>query len=157
MLECPHQSILCPAQGCRFINNVVTVLINSINCPFNLFYCAICKSLYNVSVLTHYCNIIKSQRSILSYFKYYHDNLPLNHLHKHIFLKTNSYNKTFEVQGKINYYMCFSVALLNLHRFLFLFDKFDIAKIKLKIFHLFILYRTNITFILICFVFSKIN
>ena len=72
MFECPHRSILCFEQGCRFINNVETVLIHFINCPFKLLYCAFCKLLYNVSVLTHDCNVIKSQRSIPSYFKYYH-------------------------------------------------------------------------------------
>ena len=69
MFEYPHRSILCPAQGCRFINNVETVIIYFINCPFHLLYCALCKSLYNVSVLTHDCSVIKYQRSIFSYFK----------------------------------------------------------------------------------------
>ena len=81
MFECPHRSILCPAQGCLFINNVETVIIHSINCPVHLLYCALCKSLYNVSVLTHDCNVIKFQRSIPSYFKYYHENPPPNHSH----------------------------------------------------------------------------
>ena len=67
MFECSHRSILCPALGCQFINNVETVIIHSINCPFHLLYCAICKSLYNVSVLIHDCNVIKSQRSIPSW------------------------------------------------------------------------------------------
>ena len=73
MFECPNRSILCPAQGCRFINNVETVIIHSINFPFHLLYCTFCKSLYNVSVLTHDFNVIKSQRLIPSYFKYYHE------------------------------------------------------------------------------------
>ena len=64
MFECLHRSILCPAQGCKFINNVETVILHSINCPFHLLYCAFCKSLCNVSVLTHDCNVIKSQRII---------------------------------------------------------------------------------------------
>ena len=64
MFECPHRRILCSAQSCNFINYVETVIIHSINWPFYLLYCAICKSFYNVSVLTHDCNIIKSQRSI---------------------------------------------------------------------------------------------
>ena len=58
MFECLHRSILCPAQGCKYINNVESVNIQSINCPFHLLYCAFCKSLYNVSVLTHDCNVI---------------------------------------------------------------------------------------------------
>ena len=66
MFECPYLSILCPAQGCQFINNVETVIIHSINCPFHLLLCAICKSFYNVSVLTHDCNVIKSQCKIYS-------------------------------------------------------------------------------------------
>ena len=64
-----------------------------------------------MSVLTHDCNVIKSQRSIPSYFKYYHENPPPNHSHKDIFLKTNSYIETFENRGKINYDMFLSVAL----------------------------------------------
>ena len=36
MFECPHWSILCPAQGCQFINNVMTVIIHSSNCLFHL-------------------------------------------------------------------------------------------------------------------------
>ena len=114
MVECPHRSILCPAQGCRFINNVETVIIHFINCPFYLLYCEICKSLYNVSVLIHDCNVIKSQRSIPAYFKYYHENSPPNHLHKNVFLRTNSYIETFEDKGKINYDMFLSLALSNL-------------------------------------------
>ena len=110
MFECPYRSILCPAQGCQFINNIKTVIIHTINCPFHLLYCAICKSLYNVSVLTHDCNVIKSQRSIPSLFKYYHENSPPNHSHKDVFLKTNSYIETFEDRGKINYNMFMSVA-----------------------------------------------
>ena len=74
MFECLHWSILCPAQSCQFINNVKTVIIHTRNCPFHLLYYAICKSLYNVSVLTHDCNVIKSQRLIPSLVKYYHDN-----------------------------------------------------------------------------------
>ena len=35
MFECPHRSILCPEQTCQFINNVNTVIIHSINCPFS--------------------------------------------------------------------------------------------------------------------------
>ena len=81
MFECPYQSILCPAQGCQFINNVETVIFRSINCPFHLLYCAICKSLYNVSVLTQNCNVIKSQRTIPSVFKYYHNISRPNHSH----------------------------------------------------------------------------
>ena len=111
MFECPNRIILCPAQGCRFINNVETVIIHSINCPFYLLYCALCKSLYNVSVLIHDCNVIKSQRSIPSYFKYYHENSIPNHSHKDVFLRTNSYIETFEDRGKINYDMFISVAL----------------------------------------------
>ena len=89
MFKCFHRSILCPAQGCRFINNVKTVIIHSINCHFYMLYCAFCKSLYIVSVLTHDCNVIKSQRSVPSYFKYYQENSPHNHSHKHIYLRTN--------------------------------------------------------------------
>ena len=103
MFECPHRSILCPAQSCRFINNMETVIIHSINCPFHLLYCAICKLLYNVSVLIQYCNVIKSQPSISSYFKYYHENSPTNHSHKDVCFRTNSYIETFENRGKINY------------------------------------------------------
>ena len=48
MFECLHRSILCPALGCLFINNVKTVIIHFINCHFHLLYCAFCKSLYYV-------------------------------------------------------------------------------------------------------------
>ena len=101
MFECPNRSILCPAQGCRFINNVETVIIHSINCPIHLLYCALCQSLYNVSVLIHDCNVIKSHRSIPLYFKYYHENSPPNHSHKDVVHRTNSYIETFEDRGKI--------------------------------------------------------
>ena len=111
MFECSHRSILCPAQGCRFINNVETILIHSINCSFHLVYCAFCKSLYNVSVLNHDCNVIKSQRSIPSYFKYYNENSPPNHSHKDICLRINLYIETFEDRSKINYDMFVSVSL----------------------------------------------
>ena len=111
MFECLQRSILCPAKGYQFINNVETVIIHYINCPFHLLYCAICKSLYNVSVLTHDCNVIKSQRSILSLFKYYHNNSPPNHSHKDAFLSTNSRIETFEDILKFNYDMFMSVAL----------------------------------------------
>ena len=111
MFECPHRSILYPAQGCKFINKVETVFIHSINCPFHLLYCALCKSLYNVSGLTHDCNVIKSQRLIPWYFKYYHENPQPNHSHKDVFLRTNSYIETFENRGKINYDMFLSIAL----------------------------------------------
>ena len=105
-----YRSILCPAQGCRFINNVETVIIHSSNCPFHLLYCALCKSLYNVSVITYDSNVIKSQRSIPSYFKYYHKKSPPDHSHKDVFLRTNSYIETFEDRGKINYDMFLRVA-----------------------------------------------
>ena len=113
MFECSHRSILCPAQGCHFINNVETVIIHSINCPFYLLYCAICKSLYKVSVLTHDCNVIKSQRTIPLVFKYYYINLKPNHSHQDVFLRANSYLETFEDRGKINYDMFMSIALIK--------------------------------------------
>ena len=64
-----------------------------------------------MSVLTHDCNVIKSQRSIPLLFKYYHDNSPPNNSHKDVFLKTNSYIETFENREKINYDMFMSVAI----------------------------------------------
>ena len=64
-----------------------------------------------MSVLTHDCKVIKSQRSIPSYFKYYHENSPPNHSHKGVFLRTSSYIETFEDRGKINYDIFLSVAL----------------------------------------------
>ena len=96
MFECPHRSILCPAQACQFSNNEETVIIHSINCPFYLLYCAICKSLYNVSVLTHDCNVIKSQCTIPSVFKNHHNILTPNHSHKDVFLRTYLYIENFE-------------------------------------------------------------
>ena len=100
MFECSHRSILCPAQFCQFINNVETVIIHSINCPFHLLYCAICKSLYNVSVLTHDCNVIKSQCEIPSIFKCYHDISPPNHSHKDVFLELIHTLKLLKIEQK---------------------------------------------------------
>ena len=45
LFEYLHLSILFPEQGCNIINNVETVILHSINCPFHLLYCALCKSL----------------------------------------------------------------------------------------------------------------
>ena len=134
MFECLHRSILCPAQGYKFINNIETVIHHSINCPFNLLYCAFCKSLCNVSVLTHVCNVIKSLRSIPSLFKYYHENPPANNFHKDLFLHDHSYTETFDDRGKINYDMFMRVALSNPHLPLFSLDEFFNAKMQLKIF-----------------------
>ena len=113
MFEYPHRSILSPAQGCQFINNVETVIIHSINCPFHLLYCAICKSLCNVSVCTHDCKVIKSQCKIISVFKYDHNISPPNHSNKDDVLRTNSYIETIEDRAKINYDMLMSVALIK--------------------------------------------
>ena len=112
MFECPHQSIICPAQNCQFIKNVETVIIHSSNCSFHLLYCAICKLLYNVSGLTNDSNVIKSQLTIPSVFKYYCNNSPCNHSNKDVCLKTNSHIETFENEGKINYDMFMSVELI---------------------------------------------
>ena len=108
-----HRSILCPAQGCKFISNVEIVIFHYINCPFHLLYCAFCKSLCNVSVLTHDCNVIKSQRSIPSLFKYNHENPPANHFYNEVFLRNHSYTETFEDREKNNYDMFMSVARSN--------------------------------------------
>ena len=40
-----------------------------------------------MSVLTHDCNVIKFQLAIPSNSKYYHENLPLNNLHKEFYLE----------------------------------------------------------------------
>ena len=100
MFECSHRSILCPAQGFQFINNVEIVIIHSINCPVYLLYCAICKSLHNVSVLTHDCNVIKSQSTIPSGFKYYYNNSPPNHSHKDVCLELIYTLKILKIEGK---------------------------------------------------------
>ena len=96
----------------RVVNLLIMwrLIIHSINCPLHLLYCALCKSLYNVSVLTHDCNIIKSQHSIPLYFKYHENSLPY-YSHKDVYLWTNSYIETFEDRGKINNDMLLSVAL----------------------------------------------
>ena len=112
MFECFNWSILSPAQGFKFINNVKTVIIYYINCPFYLLYCALCKSLCNVSVLTHYCNVIKSQRSI-PFVKYYNENPPANHFHKDFVFRSHSFTETFEDRKKINYDMIMSVPVSN--------------------------------------------
>ena len=113
MFECLYRSILCFAQCCKFINNVDTIIQHYINCPFHLLYCALFNLLCNVSVLTHDCNVIKSQRSIYSFFKYYYENPPANHFHKNVFLRNYSYTETFKNRWKINYDMFMSVALSN--------------------------------------------
>ena len=95
----------------RVVNNVESIIIHSINCRFHLLYCTICKSLYNVSVLTHDCNIIKSLRPIPSFFKYYHENPPDSHLQKDILLRNNLYTETLEDRGKINFAMLMCVAI----------------------------------------------
>ena len=79
--------------------------------PCSFLYCAICKSLYNISVLTYDCNIIKSQRSIPSFFKYYRENPPVNHSHTDIFLCNNLYISTVEDRCKINFAMFMCVAI----------------------------------------------
>ena len=84
MFKFSHQNILCPAQSLQFINNVETVILQLINSIFYLLCCATCISLYNVSILIHDCNLIKSTSP--SIFKYYHNNLPPNHLNKDVFL-----------------------------------------------------------------------
>ena len=68
MFEFLYQSILCPAQGCKFINNVETEIYHFINCPFHFLYCGFCKSLCNMSVSTQNLNVIISQRSIFYFF-----------------------------------------------------------------------------------------
>ena len=100
MFECPHQNILCPGQGCQFINHVKIVIVHSINCPFRLLYCPICKSLYNVSVFTHDCNVIKSQRTIPTVFKYHHNISPFNHSHKIFFVDLINTLKLLKIKGK---------------------------------------------------------
>ena len=112
MFECPHKSILCFAQSCKFINNLETVFFHFIKCLFYLLYCALCKSLCNVSVSTHDCNLIKSQRSILV-FKYYHENLLSNHFQKDVVLRNHLYIEIFEDRKKIINDMFISVALSN--------------------------------------------
>ena len=57
MFECPHQNILCPAQGCQFINNVDTVIIYLINCYFVIrciaqyvHYCTMCQFILMIAM-----------------------------------------------------------------------------------------------------------
>ena len=113
VFECPHRSILCQAQGCKFINNVKTLIIYSINCPFYLLYCAICKSLFKLSVITHDCNMIISQRTIPSVFKYYYNNSPPNHTHKNGVIRINSFIENFEDNEIIIYDTFMSFKLIK--------------------------------------------
>ena len=85
------------------------LIIHSINCPFHLLYCAFCKSLYNLSVLSHDCIVIKSQHSIPSYFKYNHENSPPNNSHKIVFIRTNLYIETFKDTQSIKVVCFFKV------------------------------------------------
>ena len=91
IFECIHRRILYPAQSCKFINKMETVILHSINYPFHLLNCAFCKSLCNVSVLSHDCNVIKSQRSIPFFFKYYHEKPSANHFYRNVFFRNYSY------------------------------------------------------------------
>ena len=58
-------------------------------------------------------NVIKSQLLIPSLFKFYHNISPPNYSKKDVFLRTNSYIKSFEDRGKINYDMFMCVALIQ--------------------------------------------
>ena len=147
MFECFHRRILCPAQGCNFINNVETVIIHSINCPFHLLYCAICKSLYNVSVLTHDCNIIKSQRSIPSF-----SNIITKIRHPIIriiifFFEIIHTLRHLKIDVKLTVLCSYALQYLTLHLPLFLLNEFFDVKMELQIYHLLlIIILTNLNF-----------
>ena len=89
IIECPHRSALCPSQGCQFIINVETVIIHSFNFLLHLLYYAICKLLYNMSVLTHDYNVIKSQSTIPSVVKYHYNKSPHYNSHKDVCHRAN--------------------------------------------------------------------
>ena len=114
MFEYTNQKILCPAEGCKFINNLETVIIHTINSFVHMLQSAICKSFYNVSVLTHDCNVIKSQHLIHSFIKYYHVKPPPGHSQKNIYFRNHLYIETFEDWGTINYAMFMSITLFLL-------------------------------------------
>ena len=113
MFECIHRSILCLAQGCKFINKMETLILHFINCPFHLLYYVVCQSLYNMSVLTHDCNVIKTQCSICLCLNIIMRIRQLITFIKNVFLRNHSYTEPFEERRKINYNMFMSVALSN--------------------------------------------
>ena len=145
------------AQYCQFINNVEIVIIHSINCPFNLLYCAICKSLYNVSVLTHECNVIISQFTIFSSFKYYYYNSPSNHSHKDVNLELIHKLKLLMITRKSTMICSIAQQIFKVYLPCFSLDKFYNGKMELKISHFSMFILANITFILISFLFSRID
>ena len=62
-----------------------------------------------MSAFNHDSNVIKSQRTIPSGFKYYYNNSPLNYSNNDLFLRSNLYIVTFEDRGKISIDMFMSV------------------------------------------------
>ena len=85
MFDCFNQHSLFPAQSIYFINNVKTYY-SVYQLLIQVLYCVISISLYDVYVIIHDCNVIKSERSIRHVFKYYSKNPRAIHSHIDIFL-----------------------------------------------------------------------
>ena len=153
MFECLHRSILCLAKGCKYIKNLETVIHHLINCPVHLLYCALCKSLWNVSVQTYDCNVIKSQRSIFSFLKYYHKNPKANHLHKMFFSIIIHTLRLLKIEVKLTMIYSWALHYPTFHLPLFSLNKFFNAKMELKIFYyLLLIILTNHNFFLFFFI-----
>ena len=57
MIKCFNRSILYHSQSCKFIINLETVINNFFNLFVYMFYCAICKFLFNVLIRFYCCNV----------------------------------------------------------------------------------------------------
>lgn len=107
-------------------------------------------------------NVIKSQPLVLSFFKYYNNNRPTNHVQKDVILCNNLYTNTFEDKYKHLYDIWISVAIFK-PPFTSLFIR-QILKLKqqLNIYYIPQLLLLNIiiyfhlTFTLFLFVFNNV-
>lgn len=56
--ECPFRIIKCPGKECNYKNNPIAVHKHSLQCPFQMYYCANCYGAYGVEVLLHSLSLI---------------------------------------------------------------------------------------------------
>ena len=62
--ECPFRLIKCPAKECYYKNNPTAVHKHSLQCPFQMYYCATCYGAYGMEVLVHSCTSMLRRRLI---------------------------------------------------------------------------------------------
>ena len=89
-------------------------------------------------VLTHDCNVIKSQRRHSLVFKYYYTNLPPNNSQKDVFKELIHTLKLSQIHIKLTMICSWAKYLFYLHLPLILLEDFFNAKMQLKIYHLLI-------------------